>query len=231
MREIRSGLIKSDICVLEIPASRVTNDKYTPLEKYLPMSTPFPLERSDSLQPASTRSNGLNAEYANMVQIPQLAQTDKPQVVSSDGTQLVIPPIGLTGTDQTAASTVVKPGGDTTTSPTDTSTTAAAQTAPAEKQSVSTDPSLVVPAWQRFSEIPVATDGTMLPAPGPGSPGDSGSGAMHPMWMYLAPPGMINPNELYGETTAPQTPQTDQTASASATTSDGGDSNGGDASA
>jgi hypothetical protein len=195
---------------------------------YLPMSTPFQLERTDSLQPASNRSNGLNAEYANMVQIPQLAQTDKPQVVSADGTQLVIPPIGQTTTDQTAASTVVKPAGDTTIATTDTTT--ATPTAPAEKQSVSTDPSLVVPLWQRLSQTPVATDGTMLPAPGPGSPGDPGPGPMHPMWMYLAPPGMINPNVLYGEGSTPQTPQTDQTASAGATTSDGSDSNGGDAS-
>ncbi len=163
------------------------------------MTAPFQPERSELLQPATRGGNGLSTEYASLLQSTQKAATDKPQVMSADGTQLVIPPIGQTTTDQTAAATTqTKPGATADVSQ------AAAQTPATEQlpKSVAYDPTLAAPAWQRFSQTPVALDGSLMPASGPGSPGDTGPGPAMPMYMRLAPPGYYH-NQPASDSTAP----------------------------
>ncbi len=180
------------------------------------MTAPFQPERSELLQPATRGGTGLNAEYASMIQGTQKPSTDKPQVMTADGTQLVIPPIGQTTTDQTAAATTTKPGATADVSQ------AAAQTQPATEQlpkSVAYDPSLPAPAWQRFSQTPVALDGSLMPASGPGSPGDTGPGPAIPMYMRLAPPGYYhNQPPTDGSTTS--TASTDQSGQGQTVTAD-----------
>ncbi|CAN5118042.1 hypothetical protein BH10CYA1_BH10CYA1_34860 [soil metagenome] len=183
------------------------------------MTSPFQPERSELPQPGAAGGNGLNTEYANLMQSTQKSSADNPQVMSADGSQMVIPPIGQTSADQNAASGTA-------------GKTAAATDAqqPATEQgpqSVAYNPSLNVPMWQRFSPTPVATDGSMMPADGPGSPGDPGPGPPIPMWMRFAPPGSLSnqqttdqtstaSNELASQNKA--TAQTDATTTPTTTT-------------
>jgi hypothetical protein len=171
------------------------------------MTSPFQPERSELPQPVTAAGNGLNTEYANLIQSTQKSSADKPQVVSADGSQLVIPPLAQTTqtTDQSAApgTTGKPPTTADATQPASTTTTGDnSQTAPRQAageqqpQSVAYNPSLCVPSWQRFSQTPVDTNGNAMPADGPGSPGDSGPGPAIPMWMRLAPPGMISPQMM-----------------------------------
>ncbi len=164
-------------------------------------------------QPATATGNGLNTEYANLIQSTQKSSADKPQVMSADGSQMVIPPIGQTTSDQSAASgNAAKPPA-----------TADAQP-PAEQQpqSVAYNPSLNVPMWQRFSPTPVDTNGNAMPADGPGSPGDPGPGPAIPMWMRFAPPG-----SLANEPSAEQTNNaSNELASQNKATTDGAATNG-----
>lgn len=180
------------------------------------MTSPFQPERSELPQPVAATGNGLNAEYANLIQSTQVSSADKPQVMSADGSQMVIPPIGQTTTDQSAASgAAAKPPA-----------TADAQTQPPATeqapQSVAYNPSLNVPMWQRFSQTPVDTNGNMMPADGPGSPGDPGPGPAIPMWMRFAPPG-----SLANEPPAEQTnTASNELASQNKATADGATANG-----
>ena len=182
-------------------------------------------ERSELLQPSVGGGSGLNTEFSSLMQGTQKAQADKPQVVSADGTQLVIPPLGQTTTtgDQTAGPTAT---------PTKAGATADAAKTPAPEQlpqSVAYNPSLSVPTWQRFSQTAVATDGSIMPVMGPGSPGDPGPGPMMPMWMRLAQPGIQalldkqQQAEARPSTTA--TASTDQSGQAQTATTDGSDPN------
>jgi len=182
------------------------------------MTSPFQPERSELPQPLTTTGNGLTTEYANLVQSTQKSSADKSQVMSADGSQLVIPPIGQT-TDQSAAGTT----GKTATAADNTQATAKQPATEQPPQSVSTNPMLAVPAWQRFSQTPVATDGSMLPADGPGSPGDPGPGPAMPMWMRFAPPG-----SLVNEPGLGQNAKTDsnELASQNKSTTDGAETNG-----
>jgi hypothetical protein len=172
------------------------------------MTAPFQPERSELPRPVTATGNGLNNEYANLIQSTQKSTADRPQVVSADGSQLVIPPLGQT-TDRNTQSAAA---------PTD-------NAKPQLPQSVAYNPGLAVPSWQRFSQTPVSTDGSMMPADGPGSPGDSGPGPAIPMWMRLAPPGMISQQELNGG--PPPTPS-NELASQNRSTADGGNSTGSD---
>jgi hypothetical protein len=197
------------------------------------MTAPFQPERSELPRPVSAAGNGLNSEYANLIQSTQRTSADRPQVVSADGSQLVIPPLGQT-TDQAVAA-ANQTGNQTDASQTaPTTKTDNIQTNPAPTdngqqlpQSVAYNPSLAVPSWQRFSQTPVATDGSMMPADGPGSPGDPGPGPAIPMWMRMAPPGMISQQELNG---GPPPSESNELASQNRSTANGGNGGNGDAS-
>lgn len=160
------------------------------------MTAPFQPERSESSLSSAPTGSGLNSEFANLTQNIQRSSVDRPPVMSADGSQMVIPPLGQT--DGTQTSRQLQSAGE--------QQTAGSQPASIENQqpqSVAYDPSLCVPSWQRFSPTPVATDGTALPADGPGSPGDPGPGPAIPMWMRLAPPGLLNQKQQADQNNSP----------------------------
>jgi hypothetical protein len=172
--------------------------------------SPFQPERLDASVSPQATGTGLNAEYASYIQGKQIGQVGTlPQVTSADGSQLVIPPLA---NGKPAATT------DVATTTTTTPATSTDATQPQLPPNVNDNPNLVVPAWQRFSQNAVATDGTLLPASGPGSPGDPGPGPMVPMWMRMAPME-LQPQiqqeiaQHYGSASGTTTP-TDQTANA-----------------
>lgn len=168
------------------------------------MTLPFQPERSELPQPVTATGNGLNTEYANLIQSTQKSSADKPQVMSADGSQMVIPPLGQTTTDQSAAAgAAAKPAGADAQQP---------PTAEQQPQSVAYDPSLCVPTWQRFSQTPVDTNGNMLPDDGAYDPGPA-----IPMWMRFAPPGSLS-----NQPTADQTnTESNELASQNKATADG----------
>lgn len=146
------------------------------------MTAPFQPERSESSLSSAPTGNGLNTEFANLIQSTQRSSADNPPVLSADGSQMVIPPVSQTDGSQAARQQQSSE-----------QQVAGSQQSASEQQpqSVAYNPSLCVPSWQRFSPTPVATDGTMMPADGPGSPGDPGPGPAIPMWMRFAPPGLL----------------------------------------
>ena len=146
------------------------------------MSSPFQPERTELPQSSAAASSALSTEYANMIQSTQRPKVYAPLITSPDGKQLVFGPLAkpLNASDQSVGSTSI-PG---------TNTDAGPQTQPAAEQapqSVAYNPNLAVPAWQRWSQTPVDTNGNMLPAEGPPDPGP-----MIPMYERLAPPGMYS---------------------------------------